>query len=156
MATKKFKFDITKYNFADLAELLNYVEKIWVKELKLENQVYDCDWDLSDLYFQGIDFSKSNENYVCVKFLIHDWNSPYEKDMDISVKALTDWESYKKEIIEEVSLEKEREAEKLRKKEEERLKREAKKKEKEEKEAAENLERTERAELARLKEKYEN
>lgn len=93
---KKFKFDTTKYNFTELAELLKLVEKTWVKQLKFENQVNkEKIWDLNYLYFQGIDFSKSNDAEICVKFLVHDWNSPYEMTKSIPVEAITNWEGYK-------------------------------------------------------------
>lgn len=95
------KFDITKYNFADLAKLTDFVEKVWEKKLKLENQMDEGNWDLDYLYFQGIDFSRSNESGITVKFLAHDWNSPSEMTMTIPVEALVDWDSYKEKQLQE-------------------------------------------------------
>ena len=94
-------FDITKYNFADLAKLTGLVEKVWEKQLKLENQMDIGNWDLNYLYFQGIDFGHSDESGITVKFLAHDWNSPYEMTMTIPVEALVDWDSYKEKQLQE-------------------------------------------------------
>lgn len=92
-------FDITKYNFADLAKLTKFVEKVWEKQLKLENQLEEDEWDLDLLYFQGIDFGRSNKSGITVKFLAHDWNSPTEMSMTIPVEALVDWNSYEKKQL---------------------------------------------------------
>ena len=96
------KFDIAKYNFADLAKLSALVEKTWEKQLKLENETEEADWDLDCLYFQGIDFANSDETGITIKFLAHDWNSPYEETMTIPVEALVDWKSYKEKQLQEV------------------------------------------------------
>ena len=95
------KFDITKYNFADLAKLSALVEKTWEKQLKLENEIKKANWDLNYLYFQGIDFANSDETGITVKFLAHDWNSPYKMSMTIPVEALVDWNSYEKKQLQE-------------------------------------------------------
>ena len=97
---KKFKFDISKYNFKELAEFINFAETIWKKQLKLETKCNVETWDLNYLYFQGVDFSKSDENKICVKFIIHDWNSPYETDIDIPIEAFVDWNTYETKFIE--------------------------------------------------------
>ena len=93
--------DLTKYNFADLAKLSALVEKTWEKQLKLENKIEEAGWDLDELYFQGIDFANSDETGITVKFLAHDWNSPYEETMTIPVEALVDWDSYKQKQLQE-------------------------------------------------------
>ena len=145
---KQFKFDVEKYNFEDLGNLVNYIKKVWIKYLRLENKMTEDSWmrwTLNDLYFQGVNFTKSNNEQICVKFLIHDWNSPYEQEMLIPMEAFTNFKKFEEKKLEEYRILKEAEAEKARKKEERRLKREAKKKEE-----------AEREELLRLKEKYEN
>lgn len=145
---KQFKFDAEKYNFEDLGNLVNYIKKVWIKYLRLENKITEdsfMKWNLKDLYFQGVNFTKSNNEQICVNFLIHDWNSPYEEEILIPMEAFTNFKEFEKKELEEYRILKEAEAEKARKKEERRLKREAKKKEE-----------AEREELLQLKEKYEN